>query len=158
MHNFKRLITLFITLSLFIFSSKPVLAAEDFSFNNAYIPEMPPMMKMLAGYVTLSNNGEQDIIIDKACSKAFDSVEMHESKIVDSLAKMVQLKALRIPAKSSVTLKPGGIHLMLINPGKRPIAGDTIDVMLVDQAGQAYDITFTVKKLSGETHHHHHHH
>ena len=42
-----------------------------------------PGMNMTAGYLTLSNNASQKVIITQVTSPQFESVEMHESVIED---------------------------------------------------------------------------
>jgi len=54
-----------------------------------------PGMSMTAGYLTLSNNASQPIIITQVASPQFESVEMHESVIEDGMARMYPLGDLR---------------------------------------------------------------
>ena len=59
-----------------------------------------PGMSMAAGYLTLSNNASQPIIITQVTSPQFESVEMHESVIEDGMARMYPLGDLMVLAKS----------------------------------------------------------
>jgi copper(I)-binding protein len=71
---------------------------------------------MSAGYISLRNNTDIEIRIDRITSPSFEEIEMHESTLVDGIAKMRQLETLSIPPNSSVTLVNGGKHLMLMRP------------------------------------------
>ncbi len=71
---------------------------------------------MSAGYVTLSNNTDIEIRINKITSPAFEKIEIHESTLEDGIAKMRRIEALSIPPNSSVELVNGGKHLMLMRP------------------------------------------
>lgn len=75
-----------------------------------------PGMSMTAGYLTLSNNASQPIVITHVVSPQFESVEMHESVVEDGMARMYALGDLTVLAKSSVVFEPGGKHLMLMRP------------------------------------------
>jgi len=71
---------------------------------------------MSAGYVSLRNNTDIEIRIDRITSPAYEKIEIHQSTLEDGIAKMRRIKALSIPANSSVILKNGGKHLMLMRP------------------------------------------
>lgn len=97
-----------------------------------------PGMRMSAGYLTLSNNTDDGIRISHVASSEFANIEVHESSVEDGVARMRQLPELLVPAKGSVSLRPGGKHLMLIGPVGNPdsvslkfFSGDTL-VLNVD--------------------------
>jgi copper(I)-binding protein len=98
-----------------------------------------PGMNMTAGYLTLSNNASQKVIITQVTSPQFESVEMHESVIEDGMARMYPLGDMAILAKSSVVFQPGGKHLMLIRP-----IGEFDTVTLDFYAGKAVVLTVNV--------------
>lgn len=56
---------------------------------------------------------------------------------------------LQIPAGGSVTLKPGGDHLMVMGLTKPVTAGDTVTVTLTLQGGQTTSFTATAKTFAG---------
>lgn len=67
-------------------------------------------------YMTIRNNTQTDIVVGSISSPQFASVMLHETQIVDGVARMTMLKSLLIPAHSSVVLGNGGLHIMLMNP------------------------------------------
>ena len=75
-----------------------------------------PGSRMSAAYMTLANNTAETIVIQEVSSPDFASVELHETRIVNGVARMHSLDELEIPARSSVALEEGGIHLMLMKP------------------------------------------
>jgi len=75
-----------------------------------------PGMHMSAGYLSLNNNTNDTINISHVTSPEFAAVEIHESQLVDGVAKMRKISRLSIAAKSTVSLESGGKHLMLIRP------------------------------------------
>src|SRR3546814_3387631 len=73
-------------------------------------------MPMMAGFGRIENNCATPVTITGASSPAFDSAELHETRIVDSVNRMRHLPELRIAPGDVAVLKPGGMHLMLMRP------------------------------------------
>ena len=72
---------------------------------------------------------------------------------------MIAQEQLSIPAKSSLTLEPGGYHLMLFNPAKPVKAGDKITLTVNLDSGKTQNIEAIVRKgTDNDGGHHHHHH
>ena len=113
--------------------SAPLVASD------VVVSKPKPGMNVAAGYLTLSNNTSQPIIITHVASPQFESVEMHESVIEDGMARMYALGEMTILAKSSVVFQPGGKHLMLMRP-----VGEFDTVTLDFIAGKAVVLTVNV--------------
>ena len=79
-------------------------------------------------------------------SPAAGVVEIHEMKMEGSTMKMRALPAgLDLPAGTTVELKPGAYHVMLLDL-KAPLkAGDTVDLQLVVQGKDGKQETLAVK-------------
>lgn len=73
-------------------------------------------MGMSAAYLSLTNNTDKAMRISHADSPQYDSVELHETRIEDGIARMRAMPALEIPAGETVRLQRGGKHLMLMRP------------------------------------------
>jgi len=110
-----------------------------FVASDVVVSKPKPGMNMTAGYLTLSNNASQPIVITHVASPQFESVELHESVIEDGMARMYPLGDLTILAKSSVVFQPGGKHLMLMRP-----VGEFDTVSLDFYAGEAVVLTVNV--------------
>ncbi len=91
--------------------AKPPLVVTDIE-----ITEPMPGSKMSAGYLSLTNNTDSAITLSRVVSPDFGSVEIHESLVDDGISKMRRIVELSIPANTTVTLKRGGKHLMLMRP------------------------------------------
>jgi hypothetical protein len=83
-----------------------------------------------AGYLRIDNRaGRPDLLLGAASPVAID-VSIHESRMAGPVMTMRPLKALVIPGGRSVTLAPGGVHLMIMGL-KRPLRpGDRFPVTL----------------------------
>jgi len=122
---------------------------NSFSTNDAWVREAPPNSSMMAGYVTLKNNTDQDSIITFAKSKQFNMVEVHQTIVVDGVAKMRKQDNLAIPAGSSLKLEPGSYHLMLMGPKSALKANDEITVSIglkIGDKNEEIDIVMPIKK------------
>ena len=79
-----------------------------------------PMPRMKAGYMTLTNNTDEDIRVTRVSSPQFGRAEIHESFLENDVARMRPVGVLTIPAGDSANLEPGGKHLMLMQPIDSP--------------------------------------
>lgn len=87
-----------------------------------------PGTNLTAGYLTLANDSDQPIAIDKVTSPQFARVEMHETVIQDDVARMVSLAPLIVEPHASVQFEPGGKHLMMSVSSKEIVAGMPVTV------------------------------
>lgn len=76
----------------------------------------PAQMPMMAGFGRIENRCPTPITIVGVSSPAFADTSLHETRIVDGISRMRALPELRIAPDGNATLKPGGMHLMLMQP------------------------------------------
>lgn len=127
---------------------------------NAWIAEAPPTTSVLAGYMQLENTSARDIVLIGMVSQDFERVDIHETVIKGDKVSMVAHETLSIPAGKTVSLEPGGFHLMLIEAKKPLKAGDTVEIVLHFQENVTQPVKMEVKKRPTEDavdHEHHHH-
>ncbi len=131
-----------ISLTLGLFFSFNVIAADSLRFTNTRIPEAPPGASVMAGYMEIDNPTNKEIAIIAVNSTSFKTIEMHQSKEIDGFAKMLPQKKLSIPANGKLVLKPGSYHLMLIKPIKWFKHNDkvTLDFSLSNNTDISLDI------------------
>ncbi|HJR75043.1 MAG TPA: copper chaperone PCu(A)C [Luteimonas sp.] len=94
----------------------------------AWIRLVPGGMPMQAGFGRIENRCPASATIVAASSPAYGSVELHETRIVDGVSKMRAVPELRIAPDGTATLKPGGLHLMMMQPHAPLKAGSKIAV------------------------------
>lgn len=76
----------------------------------------PASMPMLAGFARIENPCPMPVTIVGVRSPSFGDVSLHETRLVDGVSRMRAMPQLRIAPDGMVTLKPGGLHLMLMQP------------------------------------------
>jgi copper(I)-binding protein len=79
-------------------------------------------------------------------SPAFAHVMLHESVIVDGIARMRHHDRLVIPANTRRVLEPGGFHLMMPAPEQRLTAGDSVEFELRFAGGRTVRVRAEVVK------------
>lgn len=106
----------------------------------------PTNMPMMAGFGRLVNRCAMPVTIVAARSPSFASVELHETRIVDGVSRMRPVPQLRLPPDGSATLKPGGMHLMLMRPSAQLKPGSRIAIEFELADGRKLLGEFVVKK------------
>jgi copper(I)-binding protein len=123
----------------------------------ATIPLAPTNASVNAGYVKFTNTSDKDVEFHRFTSPVYDSVEMHVTENKSGSAKMKQVKKILVPANSSIELKPGGAHLMLIGPRRDVKAGEQVLMIAQDSLERRFMLKFTVVDLrqdNAKTHNH----
>jgi len=138
--------SLLLSTVLFCLSATASHATDSLKFSAAYIPEAPPGAQVLAGFMYIHNPSNQAIEITAVSSPNFDSVEMHLSKEVNGIAKMLPQKSLKIVANSTLALRPGSYHLMLIKPKQAIRGGDNALIKFSLSNSTTQELQIAVKK------------
>lgn len=95
----------------------------------AVIP-VPATPDEAAAYLTITNTGDGDDELTGATSDVASAVHLHETSIDGSgFASMTSAGTLEIPAASTIALRPGALHLMLVSPSELT-EGDTVQLTL----------------------------
>ena len=76
----------------------------------------PVKMPMMAGFGRIENPCPAPVTITGASSPAFGDVSLHETRIVEGVSRMREVPELRLAPDGAAVLKPGGMHLMLMQP------------------------------------------
>ena len=151
----KRIINYIFALTIiFVFSS--AFAADNIMVHNAWVRSAPPNVKVLAAYMKIVNKSDEPRALTAVSSSWFGKVQMHKTEMQGGMMKMIHQKQLHIPAGGSLTLEPGGYHLMLMKPKSVPKMGEQIDLELHFDNGRTLHINAPVRaaKGSGMMEHH----
>jgi hypothetical protein len=131
-------------------------AGATLEVHDAWIREAPPTASVLAAYMLISNTGGGPAAITAITSPDFDHTELHRTVVESGVASMVPIEKLEIPAGENISLEPGGIHLMLMNPQRPLREGDTVTLEIQSADGSSKTFTVPVIRATGETAHQHH--
>ena len=88
-------------------------------------------------YMTLTNHGAVADRLVAISTPAAGMAMLHESKEDGGVASMKEMSGLEIPAGGSLEMKPGGLHIMLMELNAPLKKGDTLKLTLTfEHAGQ----------------------
>ncbi len=119
--------------------------SEQLEIRDAWIKQLPPVVPVRAGYVSLVNTGNTPLRLVAASGEDFDHIELHETLTVDGTMKMLRREAFDIPPKGSLRLQPGGKHLMLFDPAQPLVAGKETAIELQFDDGGSRRVMFKIK-------------
>ena len=85
-----------------------------------------------AVYFVLNNHSAEADELVAASSNITDSVEIHESSMVEGTDVMQMNQVFSVPLNggSEVTFKPGGLHIMLVDVKREIKNGETVEITL----------------------------
>lgn len=135
--NLKALVAMLLLPSLAL--AEPLLQITD-----PWSPEAPPG-RMMAGFMGLHNASDQAVVLVDAASPLFGRVEIHTMIMDEGVMRMRRLEQLVIEAGQVIELRPGGLHLMLMQPLQQLQAGDRIDIELIDDQDRRFPLTAEVR-------------
>lgn len=105
----------------------------------------PPGAQVAAGFLTITNTGKTDDRLLRLDSPAAERVEVHQMKMESGVMRMRRIDdGLALAAGKTVTLAPGGYHLMFIRPTRPFVAGERIKATLVFRDAGKVDVEFAV--------------
>ena len=119
-------------------ASAQQVKAGDLVLDHAWARATPGGAKVGGGYLTVENKGATSDKLIGGSSPAAGKVEVHEMAMSNGVMTMRPVKGgLSIPPGQSVTLAPGGYHIMLMEL-KAPLKkGDKVPVTLnFEKAGE----------------------
>ncbi len=126
---------------LLVFSSS---AIAELDIHNAWIKNLPPVVAVRAGYMTIRNTQANAVSILAIRSDVFASIGIHRTVSENGMMRMEPVPVLVIEPKSTVKLAPGGLHLMMMNPGEPTSPGDLLQIVIELDNGSTQNITMTV--------------
>ena len=124
----------------------------DIEIEGAYARASIPNVPNSAAFFVIKNNSDKDIAITSANSDIAEKIELHTHIKENQMLKMMKIEKLVVPAKSSLELKSGGDHVMLMGLKKELKVGDEISLELSFSDGDKKSIKVPVKDLASTMH------
>ncbi len=146
--------------------SSPLLAAAllasvsmatqggEMAIGDPYARAVPPGQPNSAVFMSLENRSDQDQALVAAESDVSEIVELHTHVEEEGMMRMRQIEKIDVPAGETVTLQPGGLHVMLIGLQQALEPGQTIDLNLVFEDGSRIPVQATVRRIEMQHKHH----
>jgi hypothetical protein len=126
-------------LSLVVVMSMAVLAAEPpaVRVEQPWARPTPPTVTNGAAYLTLVNQGKQADRLLGVTGDVARTIELHIHVEEGGVMKMRPVEAIEVKPGESVVLKPGGLHIMLVELKQPLVEGQRFKLLLnFEQAGK----------------------
>lgn len=121
----------------------------DIEISNAWGRAAPRQMRVGGVFFTMTNHGDSDDRLLSASAPVSEVAELHTHKMVNGVMRMRPVSAIDLPAGETVTLQPGGLHVMLINLKQSLEMGSSFPLTLnFEKAGQV-QVTVEVNQPAG---------
>lgn len=132
--------------ALFAFSIAAAAAAPTptgVRVEHAWIRWLPANLPS-AGYAVIVNDSDTPLRLTGVRSADYGMVMLHRSLLADNDSRMEMVPSLEIPAHASVTLAPGGYHLMLSRATRTLKPGDKVPMTFEFAGGAELQADFSV--------------
>ncbi|MBN9063125.1 MAG: hypothetical protein BGP06_02065 [Rhizobiales bacterium 65-9] len=140
-------------------AGQAVFRAGPLIVENVWARATPTGAKIGGGYLTVKNNGKEPDRLVGFSSPLADHGELHEMAMTDGVMKMREVRGIDIAPGETISLKPGGLHLMFVDIKRALTSGETIKGRLVFEKAGPVDVEFSVAPIGasrapGEHSHH----
>lgn len=138
-----------LTATLLMVFSLGVQAAvtDQITVKDGFVREVPPNQTISAAFMTLQNNDMSDHKVVSATSPAANVVELHTHTHENGMMKMRQIPQIDLPAGGDAVLKPGGLHIMLIDLTAPLVSGKAVPVTIKFEDGSEKTLELPVKSV-----------
>ena len=125
---------------------------EGLTVENAFARATLPNAPVGGGYLSITNTNDADDSLLSATSSAAGEVQLHEMSMVDDVMRMNELPdGITIPAGETVTLAPGGLHLMFMQLTQSFDEGSTVPVTLSFEKAGTVEVMLDVRGIAAGT-------
>jgi len=123
-------------------------AADNISVQDPYVRLAPPNAPATAAFMVIKNGGDKDVKVVKADNPATRVTELHTHINDGGVMKMRPVPAIEVHAKGEAVLKPGGLHVMMIDLKAPMKEGDLVPITLTFDDGSSKQVDAKVVKPS----------
>ncbi|MBM3908119.1 MAG: copper chaperone PCu(A)C [Gemmatimonadetes bacterium] len=124
-------------------------ASTTVTVRDAWIRETPAGRTVTAAFMVLENAGAAARSVVKASAEVAETLELHEMKRDGASMSMSPVKAIEVPAKGNVELRPGGLHVMMFGVRKPLAAGEAVSLVLTLDDGSVVTVPARVRAMPG---------
>lgn len=127
----------------------PAAAAGDITITDPWVKTAESGMS--AAFGKLTNGTDATVVLVSAETPASPMNELHETLADESGGMSMSQKdgGFEIAPGETLTLEPGGNHIMLMDVTEPIVAGDQVDFTLTFEDGSTFDFTADAKDYTG---------
>ena len=138
------------------------IMAAEVVLSDGFTRETPQGAPVAGGFITIRNDAATADRLIAAASPRAGRIELHDMTMENGVMQMRPVEGIPVGPGATVTLAPGGLHMMLLDLPTGFAAGETIPVTLTFERAGVVETTLTVRPLNptaetapaGEAHDH----
>ena len=115
-------------------------AADSVTVQDPYVRLAPPNAPATGAFMVIRNGGDKDVKVVKASNPASKVTELHTHLNEGGVMKMRPVPAIEVKAKGEAVLKPGGLHVMLIDLKAPMKEGDVVPITISFDDGSSKQV------------------
>ncbi len=115
-------------------------AADNVTVQEPYVRLAPPNAPATGAFMVIKNNGDKDVKVVKADNPASKVTELHNHINDGGVMKMRPVQSIDVKAKGEAVLKPGSLHVMLIDLKAPMKEGDSVPITLTFDDGSSKQV------------------
>jgi periplasmic copper chaperone A len=104
-------------------------AFAEVTISDVWVRTTAPGQKVAGAYLQIISS--EDAKITGGASPISEALELHEMSMKGDVMKMRSLDSIELPAGKQISLKPGGLHIMLMGIKSQIKDGDTVPIELI---------------------------
>lgn len=138
MKSQKRKYCIAIIFSIAIAVSSMILLAQpndSLRITGAWVRPSVEANDVSAAYLRITNYGEDADRLLAVETTVAAHVELHSAQVDGDIMRMRQVNAIDIPVGETITLQPGGLHIMLMGLREPLVEGESLALTLIFESG-----------------------
>lgn len=142
--------SLFASLAIVLSLTSHVAAegmADKVTVNDPYVRAVPPVVKTSAAFMQFRNDDPVERFLVSASTPAAKAVELHMHTMDEGVMRMRRIARIHLPSGQTVSLEPGGLHIMLFDLVAPLNPGDRVPMTLTFDDGSSKEITAEVRSV-----------
>ena len=142
----------------------PMMAAADvpsvvthgpITVSNMFARATPGAAKVGAAYFRIRNTGDAPLALSILRGDVAKKIEIHSMEMENGVMKMKPLDYIMIPSGGTISLKPGGSHVMMTGLVRPLVEGESFPLTLVFDTGLEMKITIPIGPVGAMSAHSH---
>jgi len=129
---------------LILLMATTTVARAEISVSDAWVRATPPGAQTAAVYLSLHNNGADDVLLGASTNVAQEA-QLHTHRHEQGMMRMEQVASFDVASGATVSLEPGGKHLMLMDIFSPMKPGESVEIELFFRLNKPLKLTVAVR-------------
>lgn len=123
--------------------------ADKVTVNDPYVRAVPPVVKTTAAFMQIQSSDSVERFVISADTPIAGAVELHMHEHDGGVMRMRRIPHIHLPPGKTVSLEPGGLHVMLFEVKSVLTPGDEVPLTLTFEDGSTKELTAVVRTVEG---------